>query len=451
MSRKATKPSEIPVIDRLIRLVPEKYQGKRREAARYAQFLALILKDFVDDRCLLRASALTFTTILSIVPFCAIAFAVLKGLGVQNTLEPIIIEQVAAGLHEVVDRLITYINNTNVTSLGAIGAVTLIITVITLLGNIEEAFNAIWGVRETRSLYRKFSDYLSVVVSAPLLMFTAISLTTTLSSQTIVQWIIDRTYLGPAIVFFFKLVPYVSMWGALIFLYVFIPNTRVRFKSALAGGVIAGTLWQLAQWGYIHFQVGVAKYNAIYGTLAMVPIFMVWIYTSWLIVLFGVEVVYAHQNRRTFLHEVHGLLISHAVRERLGLAMMLEIAIAYQKGSPPWTAERLAEVLGIPVRTLTELLALFTGAGFLTQVAGEQPAWHPAKPLEQVRLAEIIDAVRNYGESYPVSLKFRGGDLLEELLTKLRKGAAEAIAGMSLHDLVEKVAGHGNAEESKPR
>lgn len=443
MSRKATQLSEIPILDRLIRVSPEKYQGKRRKMARYAQFLALILKDFVDDRCFLRASALTFTTILSIVPFFAITFAVLKGLGVQNTLEPIIIEQVAAGLHEVVDNLITYINNTNVTSLGAIGAVTLIVTVITLLGNIEEAFNAIWGVRETRSLYRKFSDYLSVVVSAPLLLFTAISITTTLSSQTIVQWIIDRTYFGPAIVFFFKLVPYVSMWGALIFLYVFIPNTRVRFASALAGGIIAGTLWQIAQWGYVHFQVGVAKYNAIYGTLAMVPVFMVWIYTSWLIVLFGVEVVYAHQNRKTFRQEIHGLQISHAVRERIGLAVMLEIGMVFQKGSRPWTAEHLAAILGIPVRTLTELLDVFTAAGFLAQVAGDRPAWHPAKPLEHLSLAEIIDAVRNYGESYPVSLRFRGGEVLEELLTKLRKGAGDAVAGMTLQELVARVAGHG--------
>lgn len=443
MSRKASQTSEQFFLDRLIRLSPEKHRGLRRHLANHAQLLALVLKDFRDDNCLLRASALTFSTILSIVPFFSIAFAVLKGLGVQNTLEPIIIEQVAAGFHEIVDRLVSYINNTNVATMGAVGAVTLIITVITLLGNIEEAFNAVWGVRETRSLYRKFSDYLSVVVSAPLLMFTAISLTTTLSSQTVVQWIIGSTYLGAPLVFLFKLVPYVSMWGALVFLYLFIPNTRVRFSSALTGGIIAGTLWQLAQWGYIHFQVGVAKYNAIYGTLALVPIFMVWIYASWLIVLFGVEVVYAHQNRQTFRREIHGMRLSHAARERLGLAVMLEIGIAFQQDAPPWTAERLAAVLGIPVRTLTELLDIFTAAGFLSQVADDQPAWHPARPLEHLELAEIIDTMRNYGESCPVSMKFRGGDELEELLAQLRQGAVGAVTGITLRDLVARVAGSG--------
>lgn len=135
--------------------------------------------NFMDDQCLLHASALTYSTLLSIVPFFALAFAVLKGLGVQNTLEPFILDQVAAGSHEIVDRIVTYINNTKVGSLGAVGLVTLVVSTVTLLGNIEETFNSIWGVRETRSLYRRFSDYLSVVVFGPILIFAAISVTTT--------------------------------------------------------------------------------------------------------------------------------------------------------------------------------------------------------------------------------------------------------------------------------
>jgi membrane protein len=228
-------------------LEPEAFTGLKRYAVKYLQILALVMRDFWDDNCLLRASALSFSTILSFVPFFALTFAVLKGFGVHNKLEPFILEQVAAGSHEIVDRIITYINNTNMTSLGAIGLITLIITVISLLGNIEEAFNAIWGVKETRSLYRRFSDYLSVLFTGPLFLLAAVSITTSLQSQTLVKWLVETSYLGDALLFLFRLAPYLIIWMALIFLYIFIPNTRVRFKSALIGGVLAGTLWELAQ------------------------------------------------------------------------------------------------------------------------------------------------------------------------------------------------------------
>ena len=199
--------------------------------------MALVIRDFWADQCLLRATALSFTTILSIVPFFALAFAVLKGFGVPNMLEPFILAEVAAGSEEVVDRIITYINNTNMTTVGAVGLLALIVTAVTLLGNIEEAFNIVWGVTETRSLYRKFSDYLSVLVSAPLLMLAAVSVATTLSSQTFVQWVIRNTYLGDLLLYGIRFLQHFSVWAALVFLYVFIPNTKVRFKSALIGGI----------------------------------------------------------------------------------------------------------------------------------------------------------------------------------------------------------------------
>ena len=288
----------------LWKLEPEEYGGLKGRGVKYLQIMALVVKDFWFDQCILRASALSFATILSLVPFFALTFAVLKGLGVQNKLEPLILEQVAAGSEEIVEKIVSYINNTNMTSLGAIGLATLIVTVITLLGNIEEAFNVIWGVRETRSLYRKFSDYLSVVISGPILLMAATSITTSLQSQAVTKWLEANAYFGTVLFFFFHILPYLSVSIALVFLYIFIPNTKVRFGSALVGGTLAGTSWQIAQWGYLHFQVGVSKYNAIYGTLAVLPVFMVWIYTSWLIVLFGVEMVCAHQNIRTFRREL---------------------------------------------------------------------------------------------------------------------------------------------------
>ena len=255
-----------------------------------------ISANFTTHKGPLRAAALTYTTVLSLVPFLAIAFAVLKGLGAQNALEPVL-QRFAGDSEETISRIIAYVNNTNVKSLGVIGLVMLIVTVISLMDSIDEAFNTVWGVRETRTLQRRFSDYMSVVIVGPILLLAATSMTSFLQSQWLLQWLIENTYLGDAILLSFRLLPYLSVWIAMVFLYVFIPNTRIKFGSAVIGGVIAGTAWELAQWGYFHFQVGVANYNAIYGTLSALPVFLVWIYTSWLIVLFGLEIVCAHQHR----------------------------------------------------------------------------------------------------------------------------------------------------------
>ena len=420
----------------LWQLEPEMLTGIRRHAVKYLQILALVIRDFRDDQCLLRASALTFTTILSIVPFFALTFAVLKGFGVQNKVEPLILDQVAAGSQETVDRIITYINNTNMTSMGAIGLVTLIITVITLLGNIEEAFNVIWGVKETRSFYRKFSDYLSVVITAPLLLLAAVSITTTLQSQTLVKWLVETSYLGDLLLLLFRLAPYLIIWLALVFLYIFIPNTRVRFRSALFGGILAGTIWQLAQWGYIHFQVGVGKYNAIYGTLALLPIFMVWIYTSWLIVLFGVEVVYAHQNIRTFRSEIRNPSYSHSQKELLCLAIMQDIAVAFHFERTPWTPEQLAEDLDIPVRVVRDLLSFLMETGYVAATAGDLPHYIPARELDRIAIKDLLQTLKNQGDQCRITRMSEGEKRLQEILARLDAGTAAALAGMTLKDLV---------------
>jgi membrane protein len=414
---------------------PDAYAGWRRRGFCAVKVAALIVRNFLDDQCLLRAAALTYYSLLSLVPFFALAFAVLKGFGVQNTLEPIILNQVAAGSQEVVDNVVTYIDKTNMTSLGTVGLVALVYTVISLLGNVEDAFNSIWGVKETRPLFRKFSDYLSVIVVGPILLLAAISITSTLHSQWIVQWIIARSYFGGVLVFSLKLVPYVSIWIALVFLFLFIPNIKVRIPSAVLGGVLAGTLWQFAQWGYIHFQVGVAKYNAIYGTLALLPIFMVWIYTSWLIVFLGVEVVCAHQNRRTFLMDLRSDALSYSARERLSFAMLVEIAGSFRGEKPARTTEELAELLAIPVRTSRELLEDLHAAGFLAQSADEPPVWQPARDLELIRLGEIAGALKLRGEHLPPGAD-RQTEHLAWLFERLDDCPDRTLADLSLRQLV---------------
>ena len=413
----------------------EEYRGARRLAVKYLQIAFLVFRDFQADQCMIRASALAYTTVLSLVPFLALAFSILKGFGVQNKVEPLILDAVAAGSEEIVERIVTYINNTNMASLGAIGLLTLIMTAVTLLGTIEEAFNQVWGVKETRPLARKFSDYLSVVVSAPLLMLAAVSLTTTLQSKTVVSWVTANVYLGGALLHGVRLLQHVVVWAALVFLYVFIPNTKVRFKSALIGGILAGSLWQVVQWGYIHFQVGVAKYNAIYGTLAVLPIFMVWIYTSWLIVLFGVEMVCAHQNIRTFRRELR-ISVNYGMKELVTLSILQAAAEQFHFGRHPLTVEQFAEKLDIPVRLCRELLDMLAGAGFLVQTAGDSPAYQPGRELENIAVKDVIDCVKNYGGTWKISRLSRGEELVGALLARVDAGMARTLDGATLKDLV---------------
>jgi membrane protein len=227
---------------------------------------------------------------LSIVPFLAIVFAILKALDVHTSLAPMFLSNLAAGSQEIVARILRYIDNTRVGSLGAVGLVTLFLSVMATLDNIEEAFNQICGIGRGKAVHRKLRDYLIVIFSIPLLIGLAVTITTSLQHQGLVQRFLRLPGVGH--LFLLRLAPSLSIWTALVCLYRFIPNRRIHFRHALAGGLLAGTAWQLAQWAFIHFQLGVSRYNAIYGTLALLPVFMMWIYTCWVIVLAGMEIVW---------------------------------------------------------------------------------------------------------------------------------------------------------------
>ena len=413
---------------------PEDWYGLKGRFFYILQFVYSASINFTIHQGFLRASALTYTSVLSLVPFLAIAFSVLKGLGAQNTLEPIL-QQVAGDSEETISRIIDYVNNTNVKSLGAIGLVMLILTVISLMGNIEEAFNAVCGVRETRSIQRRFSDYLSVVIVGPILLLAATSMTSSLQSQWMLQWLIQNTYLGDAILLLFRFLPYLSVSLAMVFLYIFIPNTKIRFASAVTGGVIAGTAWEMAQWGYFHFQVGVANYNAIYGTLAAVPIFLVWIYTSWIIVLFGLEIVFAHQHRGHGLLGNTSLSLTATAREELALALLVQVSLHFQKSGAPPSAQSLADELNVPLLSLEAVFDELERLGYLVVTTGNVPGWLPARDPSEVQVSDVIGALRGVAElqaATPVLL------LAENIIRQAWDGGRASLEGVTVRDLLTK-------------
>ncbi len=421
--------------------------GLRRLLVKSSQVISLVARDFFADRCLLRASALTYASVLAIVPLLALMFALLKGLGVQNQLEPIILERIAVGSEEIVLQIINYIDNTNVGRLGVVGLAALFLTVLALLSNIEKSFNEVWGVRETRSLYRRFADYFSVVTIGPILIILAISMTSTLQSARFMLVLQEMDYVGDLIIFLFKILPFLGMWIAFTALYIFMPNTRVRVRSALVGGIIGGSLWQLAQWGYVDFQVGVSKYNAIYGTMAALPIFMVWIYLSWLIVLLGLEVSYAVQNLSSLRQEVRETDFSFASRQVVALGVTLVLAEVFYRGERPWTIEQIIGRLQLPPRLVRTTLNQLMRLGIVSEVNeenGEELAYQPGRAPQSLKIYDLFQCLRKDGGDVPDFGSVAEHRLAAEIDDLMTGGEQRALEGMTLHDLVEKLlAGDG--------
>ncbi|PLX77468.1 MAG: ribonuclease BN-like protein [Desulfuromonas sp.] len=401
----------------------------------------VVFRGFSRDNCLLRASALTYATLLSIVPLLAFAFAILKGLGVQNQLEPLIMENLAVGSEAVVSKIFQYIDNTSVARLGTFGLMMLLVSVLALLSNIERSFNHIWHVGETRSLIRRFSDYFSVLAFGPLMIVAAISMTATLETMTIIQGLEGTQLVGSFIAFSFKVLPYIAMWIAFTFLLLFMPNTRVKLRPALIGGIFGGTLWQLSQLGYVGLQVGVARYNAIYGTMAALPVFMVWLYISWIIVLLGVEVSYAAQNlehigreirnKRTFLHQ----------SDFGAMAVLLATVRLFCRGDEPIDRYEIADRLDLSEMQVREFIDQLIKAHLLVLVErddGEQ-GYQPARSPDRMFVAEVLRELRGelptgQDDDGMIDWQLIGG--LSETMTRAE---AMELQQLSLQDLAKRM------------
>jgi len=431
----------------------EDFSHLRNLLLRGSQVAVLAVRDFFADGCLLRASALTYTTLLAIVPLLALAFSILKGFGVQNALEPIILERIGIGSEEIVTQMLSYIENTKVARLGTVGLVLLVVTVLTLVTNIERSFNHIWRVEETRPLFRRFADYFSLLTVGPIFLLAAISMTTTLESTRFISTLLEYPVLGHAIFLAFKVLPFVVMWLAFTFLYLFVPNTRIQIRPALAGGVFAGTLWQLAQWAYVTFQFGVSRYNAIYGTMAALPILMVWLYLSWLIVLLGVEVTYSVQNLRTIRREIYGEKVNFATREMAALTILLRLSQAFYRGQKPRTLEEIAEELALPPRLTRSILDELVRLSLLCEVvlsAEDGSAYQPARDPAKIEVHRVIRDLRQEGIGFANPRRTREWKVVGELEERIEGEGRESLGGLTLQDLAgqlkeEPSEGGGNA------
>jgi membrane protein len=348
-------------------------------------------------------------------------------------------EKLNVGDGEAAQMLLGYINNTQVGKMGAFGLLFLLIAVISLLTNVEQSFNHIWGIKEVRPLLRRFSDYLSVILVGPVLIISAISMTSGLASNALVQKLIEMQLVGSVILLLFQVAPFVFMWLAFTVLYVFMSNIKVEWRAAFVGGVIGGTLWQLAQWAYVNFQVGVANYNAIYGTMAALPIFMVWLYLSWLIVLFGLGVTYAKQNLRTSGRDLRGSEVSRNSYEQVALVILVTLADRFSRGEAPLSQEKLAEMLFIPPRLCRSILRLLISIGFVSELSNRfgRNSYQLGRSAEDLPLAELLQTMRDKGEEAlhlrPHPQTIVALEACQEMDDMLKEG----LQGKTLKDLVQ--------------
>lgn len=361
------------------------------------------VKGFVADYCPLHASALTLYSLLSIVPVFALLFGVAKGFGYEIHLKKRLLEQVPnqeTMLLQVLGFAENILAETKGGLIAGIGIVVLVWSGVKVMSNIEDAFNAIWKLKQSRPLQKKLTDYISFMFLAPVLALSASSMTVFVKTH-ILEWL--ATYylpeLGVAVItWIFGLSPLVIMFILFTSLYLFIPNQKVALKSAMLGGILASLLYQILQWSYLSLQIGVSGYNAIYGSFAALPLFLVWLQAGWMIVLFGCEVVFYHQNPDDE-HPTNGSL-SVNLEKAIALQITRLISLAFIERRPPYSIDQLGEALKIPPGIINELLTKLINARLIVELkteVGRAAVFQPGLESTQLKVADVLEAIDNQG------------------------------------------------------
>jgi membrane protein len=369
------------------------------------RIILLSIRGFTKDKCQVRASALTFYSLLSIVPLVAMFFGVAKGFGFEKLLEEQLQERFADN-PEVLALLVNFsrsmLKNTSGGLIAGVGVFILFWTVMKLLGNIEIAFNDIWKIKKHRTLYRRFTDYLSIMLIAPFLLIISSSAVVFISTQfsRLVESVAMLGPLGSLLFLLLRLLPFVLIWILFTLIYVVMPNTDVSLKSGIFAGIVAGSTYQIVQYIYLSFQVGVAKANAIYGSFAALPLFLVWLQLSWMIVLFGTELSYTIQNIENFKFETKPIEISSYNKKLLSLLIAHHVVKTFMKGVEPPRVSQINHDLEVPLHIVKELVDELVRAGVLSSILTEEdedPGYQPAVDINSLSIEGVLKALDKMG------------------------------------------------------
>lgn len=430
-------------LDRLL------WQTDLKQAGRIKAFFIRMLRIFYGTaRDLggglpsLRAMGLVYTTLLSIVPLLAVSFSVLKGFGVHNQLEPVLVSMLEPlgekGL-QISQQIIEFVDNIKVGVLGAIGLAVLIFTVLSLVKKIESAFNHTWRISTNRSFVQRFSNYLSVILLGPVLLFASAGLTASFNSSAFVERILGIEPFGSLLLLAGEAIPYLLTAALFTFIFVLVPNTRVRIRSAIYGAVVATILWKISGAIFTTFIVNSTNYTAIYSGFAILIIFMLWIYAGWLIVLTGSSIAYYHQNPDRISDSSQVIRLSCRLREKLAFTLMQLIADSFQHNKPPWSLKTLARETGVSEDAIKLILSSLAAAGLLVTSGKKDQVYLPATSLDNISLQRILQAARSAEETpllQPEQVK--AGEQTSRAISQLEEAMQQSLSGLTLLDLIAK-------------
>ncbi len=431
------------LIDRIEALLwsPTSALAERVGLLRLARTVLILGRDLAAGQLTLRAMSLVYTTLLSIVPLLALSFSVLKAFGVTNQIQPMLLNLLEPLGEKGVDvalRITGFIENMNVGVLGAVGLVLLLYTSISLIQKIEESLNYIWHAPRPRPLGERFTRYLTVLMVGPILVFSALGMTATVMNIEMVRGLMAVDVLGQVIQAASRLVPYLLIIAAFTFVYLFIPNARVRLWPALAGGLVGGVAWQTAGWVFAVFIAGSNNYAAIYASFAILILFMIWLYLSWLVLLFGASVAFYVQHPEYLYMRGGEPRLSNRMRERLALSAMELVTRRFLAGESAPSQETFTQRLKLPIHVLMGVLDALERKGLLVATADDSPCYVPARDPGRILVTEVLDTVRAAGEDGFLSpAAMPAQTVVDGLVARLQQAASESLDGMSLRDLVQ--------------
>ncbi len=422
----------------------EKFPMWQRGAIKLARIVLLAVKDYTQKQLALRATALTLYTLLSIVPVIAMIFGIAQGFGLEKYLT----EQLNTAFStqpEILNNLLDYVHNLLGKSKGGViagvGFALLLWSVLQVLGNIEDAFNFIWYVQTPRTWTRKFTDYLSIILVAPLFIILSGVANIFISTQ-IKSFAIDISFLGStvsnAIIISIKLLPYITTALLFFLLYLVMPNTRVKPSSALYAGIVGGFVFQIFQWAYIEFQVGVSNYNAIYGSFASIPLFITWLQFSWMIVLVGAEISYSVQNVVDYQSDIQTSNISHEMRMLYSLYILHYVSKRFKEGDKAPAVKEVAKKLDLPSSLCKVLLQQLMRAKLVaetTETKGRESTYLPAMDISRLNMAFVINKMESVGEMKTGGAGDHELHRIKELYNELEKAMFNSPANRNITEL----------------
>jgi membrane protein len=433
---------------------------------RTPQFIYLVLCKFAENRCPMRAAALSYTTLLALVPLLAVVLSFSKSLLHEASAElvPRLIDRAVSFMapqleymplpdnvagplapgpphtnpearRETVRKIQSFIDNINAGALGTIGSLFLVVVAVRLMMIIESTFNDIWGVRRGRTLWRKIVYYWTTVTLGPSLILLAMYMTGTMELARLYGVV---AFIPGAKKFFLELTPFVVLWLGFALMYALMPNTHVRRSAAVVGGVVAGTLWQINSMLSAMYFSRVMTYSKIYGALGIIPVLLLGLYFSWLIILFGAQVSFAAQNIQNYLQERAAEKMDETQRELLACRMMLVTCRNFLGGLKPPSAEEVANELAAPLQLVNQLAWRMAQGGVLSELAGPGRGFQPARPPETLTLADVLNVVRTHDGAVGESARCAAREPIEALLAELRCAERASTANLRFSELAAK-------------